>query len=195
MKVKTQTTHALFDDEGELIVANLPYVPFDADDVNVERDENDAVTRVRYLMHDDDPSSYELNEGVVVHQFDSEEELDAWCERRAYNDYDEDAPDDYYSPTTWTLDDNDDPTMYRWKWGWVDGRTFGSGWLGIAVPDDFTNPEEAANNIYREFNAWADGDVWGVVNLEVVDGVVVDDSTCWGFIGDYSDVLKEEVES
>lgn len=54
----------------------------------------------------------------------------------------------------------------------------------LAVPPDATNPAEYADGVLDVFSKWANGDVWGVIhNYVKADGTVVDDDSCYGFIG------------
>lgn len=55
----------------------------------------------------------------------------------------------------------------------------------LAVPSDVTNPAEWANSIIENYNSWVNGDVWGVVTHWVHNKtrIVTDSSSVWGFVG------------
>lgn len=66
----------------------------------------------------------------------------------------------------------------------------------IAIPLDFTNPEDAARNILRDYTDWCNGEVYGVVLVEKEGDEWLETDSCFGYIGsEYTEAtLKEMVQ-
>lgn len=54
----------------------------------------------------------------------------------------------------------------------------------LVVPPDVTDPRGWADAMMESWTSLSNGDVWGIVTMVIDhDGKVVDEDSCWGFIG------------
>lgn len=178
---------------------------------------------IRYALHDYAPMEWEWSEGVEFELFSDGYERNQWIidnletcaecfsykEHHVEGDADYDAdPHDFRPVTEWT-----DRMFWveRYEHGNVCYALVGEssqidrmwdvaqGVAIITIADDFTNPEEAARAMLKEYTSWCNGDVYGICEEDFVqdpDGEWVskgDPDSCWGFIG--SEYVEETLKT
>ncbi len=67
----------------------------------------------------------------------------------------------------------------------------------LRVPVDFTNHEEAARSILKEYTSWVNGETYGVVRQDFdAEGNETSEDACWGFIGsEYTEEVVKDIDS
>ena len=163
----TTTTTITYTNDTHGFSVELPYHPY-MDEVYV----NDDGSALAFLVHDDYPCDYEWPDGVTFRQDFSKIDPADWIE---------------------SLSDNHDIyAVGKYEHGLVhysvaNTRTypdmnFDYGIAGyIAVTKDYADTAQAANDILNEYSSWCNGDVYGIVHLDIADPDNYD--SCFGFIG------------
>ena len=138
---------------------------------------------IRYLVHDEFGGDHEFPDGVEFIQANSRyihycNDVDEWLERVNEDDsltvfpvgvYEHGAIQ--YSLAGESMHSND-------PWDYCVGAC-------IAIPNDFTDPKEAARAILKEYTAWCNGEVYLIVTVPIDNPDDYD--VCGGFIGDYAE--------
>lgn len=144
------TTTITFEDEG--LKVELPAVPIEDSIIH------NGVDAIGFLTLDDYPMEYDFPMGVEfiqgnsrrIHYFSGD--IREWIEEREEKSmhvfpvgvYEHGGIE--YSLAETSVHSSD-------PWDYVVGGL-------IAIPDDFTNPKEAAESILREYTSWCNGDVY-----------------------------------
>lgn len=174
MTIHADTT-ITYTDEDTGITVPLPVSPVDGEVYVIDNGQ-----RVTFLTHDEYPMEYDFPEGVVFRQtFRGEDDFSDWME-------------------TMESDGCKTFTVGRYEHGLVSFCVHGErtypdmawdyGFGGvIAIPNDFTNPLEAATVILEEYTNWCNGDVYNIFSVDVNDPDNYD--VCGGFIG-YDDAMQ-----
>lgn len=158
-------------------------LPYEASEM-VDPFLSDDGTVFRYAVSDDSYCEYEWPEGVDFIQSNNR-----------YHNYVEDVE-------AWLEDVNNDPNLAVFPVGVYEhggisyslaGESIHSGdrfdyCVGACIaiptgPEGYTDPVEAARAILADYTAWANGDVYGVVEMYREGDAWLEGDTCWGFHG------------
>lgn len=167
MMTQTKTTRSLLDDEGNVLVEDLHVTPYSDDLIWRNGDE------VAYLAHDEDGwANWEWPEGVIFEEFRSEWSRDDFIE--AHTDE---------TQTAFVVDKYDHGNVHFSLANtalYPDRRWDVAPSCVIVVPHDFRDPRGAAQVILDEYSKSCNGDVWGIVTINLATR---EEDACWGFIG------------
>ena len=189
MQITTSTYRSISLTDEVLGDVELPFEPTDSSDVFVSPD----IGTFTYLVYAPDTcDDYEFGEGVefvtgkrdsIYHCDDADAFFDKYKDDPNYSVFPVGVYEHggiQYTLAGESIHAND-------QWDYCVGAA-------IAIPHDFTNPEEAARAILNEFTSWCNGDVYGIVTMVQNDyGEWEEGDTCWGFIG--YDYAREEAKS
>lgn len=179
MQITQRTITTITASDEVLGDMELPFEPYDADDMFLSAD-GCALT---YLVQDAEGGyGYEFPEGVEfvqanwrnIHYCD---DADTFFDRYKGDEHYRVFPVGVYEHGAVEYTLAGESMMAHDQWDHCIGAA-------IAIPDDFTDQEQAARDILKEYTSWCNGEVFGIITMKKTnDGWVEDASTCWGFIG------------
>lgn len=178
MNITTKTTRTITLTDEALGKIDLPIEPLDRDDIYVSA----AGDRLAYLVDDNDCHDHEFPEGVEFVQGNSrynhyENDVEGWLERVNADDNLTVFPVGVYEHGLIQYSLAGESLHSTDRWDYCIGAC-------IAIPNDFTDPEQAARDILAEYTDWCNGSVYGIVTMEREESGDWDDGdACWGFIG------------
>lgn len=178
------TTTITFTDEEHGVEVELPFAPADYIDPVYDPERRE----VRFLSHDEHPEEYEFPEGVDFVQGSPRNirycnDVQTWIDEQVEQ-----------GKTLFPVDVYEHGLISYSLSGTGPQCDFDTarGGACIAIPNDFTNPEEAARSILQEYTDWCNGNVF-IVTTVPVDRPYDYDSV-GGFYGDYAEQVLNEGE-